>query len=158
MTISIIAIGKLKDKPLITLQDEYIKRLRPFAGVEVTEVKDEPDIHPDRESECTIAKEKEAQRVLEKLRPADFVVLLDLHGIQWTSEEFAVQLEKWQTASQRLVFVIAGSLGPGEALTARANVRWQLSRLTFTHLMTRVLVFEQIYRACMINAGRTYHK
>ena len=158
MTITIIAVGKLKDKPLTMLQDEYAKRLQSFAKIEVAEVKDEPDIHPDRESECAIAKSREAQRVLEKLRPSDFVILLDLHGTQWTSEEFAAQLEKWQSSAQRLVFVIAGSLGPGEALTARANVRWQLSRLTFTHLMTRVLVLEQIYRGYMINSGRTYHK
>ena len=158
MTITILAIGKLKDKSLQTLQNEYIKRLQPFAKTDITEIKDDPETHLDREAECGLIKDREAQRALEKIRGGDFVVLLDLHGKMWSSEEFAAHLQEWTQASQRLVFVIAGSLGPGKALTERANVRWKLSDLTFTHLMTRVILLEQIYRGFMIGAGRSYHK
>ncbi len=158
MTITVLAIGKLKDKSLQALQDEYCKRLRAFCTPEVIEVKDEANAHTDRESECTLIKDREAQRALEKIRPGDFVILLDLHGSEWTSEEFARRLDAWTQRSAHLVFVIAGSLGPGRSLTARADVRWKLSDLTFTHLMTRVLMLEQIYRGFMINAGREYHK
>ena len=80
----------------------------------------------------------------------------------WDSEKFAQKLGSWQLkAGQKggdLVFVIAGSLGPGKALLERSDVRWKLSDLTFTHLITRVLILEQIYRGFMILNGRTYHK
>jgi 23S rRNA (pseudouridine1915-N3)-methyltransferase len=102
--------------------------------------------------------EKEAERALARIRPDDFVILLDLHGQEWTSEDFAARLGSWQRTRRSLVFVIAGSLGPAPALTARADVRWKLSSLTFTHLMTRILVLEQIYRGFMILNNRTYHK
>ena len=158
MNITIIAIGKLKDKALQSLQDEYVKRLSAFCKTEILEVKDEPDVHTDREKEAQLVKEKEGARVLEKIRPQDKVILLDLHGREWSSEEFSARLESWTQSSQRLVFVIAGSLGPSGELVRRADVRWKLSDLTFTHMMTRVLILEQIYRGFMIRAGREYHK
>lgn len=148
----------MKDKALHALEAEYCKRLQSFTRVEVLEVKDEPTDHMDREKEILATKEKEGERALAKLRDTDFVVLLDLHGRCWDSEGFAAQLEQWRDAHSSLVFVIAGSLGPSPALIARADVRWKLSDLTFTHLMTRVLVLEQIYRGFMIGAGRSYHK
>ena len=112
----------------------------------------------EREKEAAIAKEKEGERALAQIKDSDLVILLDLHGSHWDSETFAKKLGEWQSTSSNLVFVIAGSLGPSPALTARANVRWKLSDLTFTHLMTRVLVLEQIYRGFMILGGRKYHK
>ena len=105
-----------------------------------------------------LAKEKEGERALSQIKDSEFVILLDLHGSHWDSETFAEKLGNWQTASSTLTFVIAGSLGPSPALVSRANARWKLSDLTFTHLMTRVLVLEQIYRAYMILNGRKYHK
>ncbi|SEA03999.1 23S rRNA (pseudouridine1915-N3)-methyltransferase [Lachnospiraceae bacterium NK3A20] len=158
MNISIIAIGKMKDKSLDALTKEYVKRLQAFAKTEVIEVRDEANDHADRESEAREIRDKEAARALEKIKDSAFVILLDLHGQEWSSEEFAEHLSVWQMKSSNLVFVIAGSLGPGEALVKRANVRWKLSDLTFTHLMTRVLVLEQIYRGFMIGTGRSYHK
>ena len=152
----------MKDKALQSLASEYVRRISPFSKVGVLEVKDEPNAHAERNAEAVRIKDTEAERALAKLRPADVVVLLDLGGRMWDSETFARQLESWQQASSQkggdLVFVIAGSLGPGAALTARADYRWKLSDLTFTHLLTRVLVLEQIYRAFMILHGRTYHK
>ena len=156
--IRIICIGKMKDKALHMLEEEYIKRLKAFTKAEVLEVRDEPNDLTSREKEAAIAKEKEGERALAQIRESDFVILLDLHGSHWDSETFARKLAEWQMQSSSLVFVIAGSLGPSPALLARANVRWKLSDLTFTHLMTRVLVLEQIYRAYMIQNGRKYHK
>lgn len=158
MNITVLAIGKMKDASLEKLTNEYIKRLSAFAKTDVVEVKDETNDHADRPAEAKRIKDTEAARALEKIKPTDFVVLLDLHGKEWSSEEFAEQLASWQLQSSHLVFAIAGSLGPGEELTRRANVRWKLSNLTFTHLMTRVLVLEQVYRGFMIDAGRSYHK
>ncbi len=156
--IRLISIGKNKDKALQTLEKEYIKRISAFSKLEVIEVKDEANQHMDRIQEVELIKEKEGQRVLDKLKNEDFVILLDLHGKMMNSEEFAKQLNVWQISSQHLVFVIAGSLGPSQALLKRANVRWKLSDLTFTHLMTRILVLEQIYRGYMILNHRNYHK
>lgn len=156
--ITILAIGKMKDRALQSLEAEYKKRISPFHRVEILELKDEANEHMDRESEVRLVMEKEGERALAKLRPSDFVVLLDLHGREWTSEEFAGKLRSWQESGKNIVFVIAGSLGPSPALVKRADLRWKLSPLTFTHLMTRVILLEQIYRACMILQGRPYHK
>lgn len=156
--IKLIAIGKNKDKSLQALEKEYSKRLSAFCKLNVLEVKDEANDHVNRESEVLLVKEKEGKRVLEKLSDSDFVVLLDLHGKMIDSESFAKSMDSWLVSHSNIVFVIAGSLGPSEELVARANYRWKLSDLTFTHLMTRVLVLEQIYRAYMINNGRNYHK
>lgn len=156
--IKLYCIGKNKDKSLAALNAEYIKRIGGFDRIEVLEFRDEPDVHSDREAEARRIKDTEGARLMAKIKPDDFVILLDLHGKSFSSEEFAAQREKWSAAGRPLVFVIAGSLGPSEGLVQRANVRWKLSDLTFTHLMCRPLVLEQIYRSFMIEAGRSYHK
>ena len=156
--IRILCIGKMKDKALHSLEEEYTKRLRAFTKVEIIEVRDESNERIERDKEAALAKDKEGERALSLIKDNDFVVLLDLHGSHWDSETFARKLGEWQLASSNLAFVIAGSLGPSPALVARADVRWKLSDLTFTHLITRVLVLEQIYRAFMILNGRKYHK
>ena len=140
------------------LEEEYVKRLKAFAKIEITEVKDEPNERVEREKEAVLAMEKEGERALAQIKDNDFVILLDLHGSHWDSETFAKKLESWHASGSNLTFVIAGSLGPSQALVRRADVRWKLSDLTFTHLMTRVLVLEQIYRGFMIINGRKYHK
>ena len=156
--IRILCIGKMKDKALHMLEDEYTKRLKAFVKIEILEVRDEPNERIERDKEAALAKEKEGERALSLIKDNDFVVLLDLHGSHWDSETFARKLGEWQLASSNLAFVIAGSLGPSPALVARADVRWKLSDLTFTHLITRVLVLEQIYRAFTILNGSQYHK
>ena len=156
--IRILCIGKMKDKALHMLEEEYVKRLKAFAKIEITEVKDEPNERVEREKEAVLAMEKEGERALAQIKDSDLVILLDLHGSHWDSETFAKKLEGWHSSGSNLTFVIAGSLGPSQALVRRADVRWKLSDLTFTHLMTRVLVLEQIYRGFMIINGRKYHK
>lgn len=160
--IRLLCVGKMKDKALLSLTSEYVKRISAFTKVEILEVKDEPNTHAERDAEAIRIKDSEAERVLSKLRAQDLVILLDLGGKMWDSEKFSRQLDDWQQkAGQKggdLVFVIAGSLGPGASLLRRSDVRWRLSDLTFTHLLTRVLILEQIYRGFMILHGRTYHK
>jgi len=156
--ITLLCVGKNKEKALCQLENEYVKRIQPFSKLQVIEVKDESNVHMERDKEAELIREKEGKRILEKIRPQDFVILLDLHGKMPDSISFSNQLESWFMKSSDLVFVIAGSLGPSNDLVKRANVRWKLSDLTFTHLMTRILVLEQIYRAFMIQNGRSYHK
>lgn len=156
--IKLLCIGKNKEASLRKLEEEYKKRLSAFDRLEVVEFKDEPDVHSEREKEAGRIKKAEGDRVLAKIRPDDFVILLDLHGKMVSSEEFARLRSSWSASSAPLVFVIAGSLGPSKELAARANWRWKLSDLTFTHIMCRILVLEQIYRSFMIEKGRHYHK
>lgn len=156
--ITLLCVGKNKEKALCQLENEYVKRIQPFSKLQVIEVKDESNVHMERDKEAELIREKEGKRILEKIRPQDFVILLDLHGKMPDSISFSNQLESWFMKSSDFVFVIAGSLGPSNDLVKRANVRWKLSDLTFTHLMTRILVLEQIYRAFMIQNGRSYHK
>lgn len=156
--IKLFAIGKNKNKHLQALCNEYLKRITPFMKITEEEFRDEPDVHSEREGEARRIKEAEGTRVLSKIKPQDFVVLLDLHGKMVSSEEFARLREDWSSRPGDLVFVIAGSLGPSEDLVKRANYRWKISDLTLTHLMCRLIVLEQIYRSFMIENHRTYHK
>lgn len=156
--IKLFCIGKNKSAPLRSIEDEYKKRLSAFDRLEIMEFKDEPDVHSEREKEALRIRQMEGNRVLEKLRPDDFVILLDLHGKMMSSEEFAKKRASFSATGRPLVFVIAGSLGPSPELVARADFRWKLSELTFTHFMCRTLVLEQIYRSFMIEKGRSYHK
>ncbi|MBQ9644149.1 MAG: 23S rRNA (pseudouridine(1915)-N(3))-methyltransferase RlmH [Lachnospiraceae bacterium] len=156
--ITVLAIGSNKDDSFRKIEAEYLKRLSAFCRIQVLEVKDEPNPHPGREKEEEQVKEKEGERALARIGASDFCVLLDLRGKQMDSEAFAEKLAGWNETRGNLVFVIAGSLGPSPALVQRADFRWKLSDLTFTHLMTRMLVLEQIYRGFMIQSGRTYHK
>lgn len=157
--IKVIAVGKIKEKAVRAQIEEYEKRLRPFVKLEIVEVSDEiaPQTNSDAQNE--MVKDKEGQRLLAKIKPEDYVILLDLWGEMLHSEGFAKKIDQLQTyQSCNITFVIAGSLGPSKQVVERANHRWKLSDLTFTHQMTRVLVLEQIYRAFMILNHNPYHK
>lgn len=157
--IKIVAVGKIKEKAVRAQIEEYEKRLRPFTKLEIIEVNDEmaPQNNSDAQNEAV--KEKEGERLLSKIREQEYVILLDLWGEMLSSEKFSAKIAKLQTyTTPDITFVIAGSLGPGKNILQRANYRWKLSDLTFTHQMTRVLVLEQIYRAFMIQNHNPYHK
>lgn len=157
--IKIVAVGKIKEKFSKAQIEEFEKRLRPFTRLEMIEVADEiaPQTNSDAQNEQV--KEKEGEHLLSKIKDNEYVILLDLWGEMISSEKFAEKLEKLQTyQSSNITFVIAGSLGPGKNIYQRANYRWKLSDLTFTHQMTRILVLEQIYRAFMILNHNPYHK
>ncbi|PXX77090.1 23S rRNA (pseudouridine(1915)-N(3))-methyltransferase RlmH [Dielma fastidiosa] len=155
----LITVGKLKDKALTALVDEYVKRLKPYEKVEILEVADmmAPESNSDAQNEQV--KKIEGERVLSKIKENEYVILLDLWGESITSEQLAAKIEKIYTyQSSNLTFVIGGSLGLSPELVKRADFRWKLSDCTFTHQMVRVLVLEQFYRATMINRHMPYHK
>ena len=102
-------------------------------------------------------KEKEGELILQKVQPADTLVLLDEHGREPRSVELAAWLEKKRTTARRLVFAIGGPYGFSQAVYARANEQISLSRLTFSHQMVRLVFVEQLYRACTIIKGEKYH-
>ena len=155
----IVAVGKLKEKALVALIDEYVKRLRPYEKVEIVEVADVMAPQSNSEAENEQVKKVEGERVLAKIKENEYVILLDLWGESISSEQLAAKIEKIYTYNtSNLTFVIGGSLGLSPELVKRADFRWKLSDCTFTHQMVRVLVLEQFYRAVMINRNMPYHK
>lgn len=157
--IKIICVGKLKEKALVMLINEYHKRLTPYTKLELIEVADEqaPQSNSDAQNEEVM--NKEGERILAKVKDQEYVILLDLHGTMISSEQLADKLSQIQTyESSNITFIIGGSLGLSAAVINRSNYRWKLSDLTFTHQMVRVLLLEQIYRAYKINQNEPYHK
>ena len=159
MQIRIVAVGKIKEK---FLQDgilEYEKRLRPYAKVQVFEI---PEVKRPASASASIAKaamEKEGERILAALPAGSFIIVLDVKGQGWSSEELAESFRQWELAGQsQLVFVIGGDLGLSPAVLARSDLCLSLSRMTFTHPMARFLLVEQVYRAFRILRGEPYHK
>lgn len=155
----IIAVGKCREAAMRTLIAEYQKRLSPLAKIELIEVADE--IAPQALSVAAKeqVKDREGERILKKIRPADYVVLLDLGGNMLSSEELAQKIDHLQTyETGDITFVIGGSLGLSEKVRQRGNFRWQLSPLTFPHQLVRVLLYEQLYRAFTILHHLPYHK
>lgn len=157
--IKIIAIGKIKEKPLQQLINEYLKRLRPYVKLEIIEVSDEAAPASNSSALDEAVKKKEGDRVLARLKEQDHVILLDLAGTTMDSERLASAIERIQTyRSCDIAFVIGGSLGVSKELIQRADLRLKLSDMTFPHQLVRLLVLEQIYRAYKILHHEPYHK
>ncbi|MCR4562120.1 MAG: 23S rRNA (pseudouridine(1915)-N(3))-methyltransferase RlmH [Bacilli bacterium] len=159
MKIRILVIGHLKESYWKAAESEYLKRLLPYAEVYIEEVDDLPAPQNASSKEETMIKEKEGEKVLSKIKPSDFVCTLDLKQKEPTSEEFSMELLKMlERGGSSLTFVIGGSLGLGENIKKRANASMSISKLTFTHQMTRVILLEQIYRGFRIARHEPYHK
>ena len=154
MRLRLIWVGKTRNESLRALAGDYLKRLSRFARCEVVEVRESG---ASDERACL---EEEGKRILGALASDALTVLLDVSGrTSWSSEALAAQVENWQTRSVREVaFVVGGHLGVSDEVRARADVRWSLSPLTLTHEMARVLLAEQLYRACTISRGLPYQK
>jgi len=159
VNISIIAVGKLKEKYLKQGIDEYLKRLTAYAKVEIIEVPDEkaPEILSDTEMQQV--KQKEGERILTKISQDTHVIALAIEGKMKTSEELADDLDKLATyGKSKIAFVIGGSLGLSSEVMQRANERLSFSKMTFPHQLMRLVLVEQVYRAFRIIRGEPYHK
>ena len=159
MKITILCVGKIKEKFFNDAISEYAKRLSKYCSFEVVEVADEKT--PDKASEALEdqIKEKEAKRLLGKIREDAFVCTLEITGKKLTSLQFADWLEKAAvSAKSNSVFVIGGSLGLHSSVLARSNMGLSFSDMTFPHQLMRVILSEQIYRAYRIIHGEPYHK
>lgn len=155
--IKLICVGKLKEKALISLVDDYAKRILPYHKLTITELTDEPNF--DQPSLNQKAIEKESKAILAQISSEDFVILLDLKGKGLTSEALADSIQNaFNRSVKTLVFVIGGSLGVSEEVRQRADLMWKLSDNTFPHGLVRVLVLEQVYRSYKILTNQTYHK
>ncbi len=159
MNIKIISIGKLKEKFLKDACEEYLKRLSRFAKVQIIELAEEKISDRPSEKEEQQVKNAEAQRMVEKIKENEFVVLLSPDGKIISSEDFAeIFSQKAISGVSNLTFLIGGSLGLGESAIARGDYRLSFGKMTFPHQLFRVMLLEQIYRAFKINANEAYHK
>jgi 23S rRNA (pseudouridine1915-N3)-methyltransferase len=159
MNITIIGVGKLKEAYWRCAADEYLKRLSGYAKIKVIEVNDCPMIDGESEKADQAIREKEGDEILAKLKPNDFVVLLDLNQKQFDSYSLADKINEWMVkGGSSITFVIGGSLGLGNNIKKRGNATLCLSSLTFTHQMTRIILLEQLYRSFRILNHEPYQK
>ena len=159
MKIRLLVVGHLKETYWKEAQNEYLKRLTPYTNVTIEEVDDLPSSKDDSPAEMEEVKKKENAKLLSKIKPSDFVVLLDLGKEQPDSVELSSRLEKWmRDGGSSITFVIGGSLGLSNEMRKRGNASLTLSKLTFTHELARLLLFEQLFRAENILNGGHYHR
>ena len=150
----LILVGKTVNKHFVAGINDYVERIghyMPFSVTTIPELKNAKSLSEEQQ------KEKEGDLIMKQLQESDTVVLLDEHGTEMRSIEFASWLQKIQNSSRRLVFIIGGPYGFSPALYQRANQKISLSRMTFSHQMVRLVFTEQIYRACTILKGEPYH-
>lgn len=150
----LILVGKTTDRHFQAGISDYAGRIShymPFELVTIPELKNTKSLSEDQQ------KTAEGELILKLLQPSDTVVLLDEHGRELRSIEFARWLEQKRNTARRLVFVIGGPYGFSPAVYARANEQLSLSKMTFSHQMIRLVFTEQVYRACTIIKGEPYH-
>lgn len=150
----LILVGKTADRHFLAGINDYVERLShymPFELVTIPELKNTKNLSEQQQ------KTAEGELILRQLQASDTLVLLDEHGRELRSTEFARWLEQKQQATRRLVFAIGGPYGFSSEVYARANDQLSLSRMTFSHQMVRLIFCEQLYRACTIIRGEPYH-
>jgi 23S rRNA (pseudouridine1915-N3)-methyltransferase len=159
VNISIITIGKLKEKYLKQGIEEYLKRLSSYAKVEIIELADEKAPENLSESEMEQVKQKEGERILAKISDDTHVIALAINGKQKSSEELAKEIDSLATyGKSKVAFIIGGSLGLSSQVMKRSNAALSFSKMTFPHQLMRLVLVEQIYRAFRIIRNEPYHK
>lgn len=155
--ITVICLGKLKEKYWRAAETEYLKRLSPFAKIEIKELKEESFSEKD---DPEIIRRKEAEKIKKALvgKADGFIIALDEDGDPFSSTRFADKIKSLSdNRAADFVIIIGGPLGLSESILKIADMTLSLSSFTFTHQMARVILLEQIYRSMMINSGRKYH-
>ena len=160
MSVTILCVGKMKEKPYRQMADEYLKRLSRYGKYEEIEIPDLPE--PSGGASEALeeqVKTREGEAILAKIRPGDRVIAMTIGGKRRSSEELAEHLNGMKVGGvSRFVFVIGGSLGLGRNVLERADEELSMSPMTFPHQLARVMLLEQLYRAEKILAGERYHK
>ena len=159
MKITVITVGKIKEKYLKDAIDEYTKRLSKYCKLEIVEVTDEKT--PDNASEVAeeAIRAKEAERILKYVKEDAYIITLEINGKQLSSEELAEKIEKLGVqGTSHIAFIIGGSIGLGKEILAKSNYALSFSKMTFPHQLMRVILLEQVYRSYRIINGEPYHK
>ncbi len=159
MRIRIILVGKVRERYLREGVSEYLQRLRPYAHVELVELQDEPVPETLSEKQLALARQVEAERILRTLRENEYVVVLDIHGTQMSSEDLSQWIqERALSGESNLALVIGGTTGLAPEVLSRARLRLSIGPMTFPHQFMPMLVAEQLYRAFRIARGEPYHR
>ncbi len=158
MKITVITVGKIKEKYLLDAIKEYSKRLTRYTKLDLIEVNDEHAPDNLSQKDIEIIKDKEGKRVLSKLKDS-FLIALAIEGKQLSSEELAQKLKDVQTYNaSHITFVIGGSLGLSREVLNKAQLKLSFSKMTFPHQLMKVILLEQVYRTFRINNNEPYHK
>jgi 23S rRNA (pseudouridine1915-N3)-methyltransferase len=155
LKITIICLGKFKEKAYQELEKEYLKRLSPYAKVKMIEL---GEVSYRKGQDIDVVKQKEADMIAKQLPDNAIVILLEEKGTLRNSKDFSTFLERLGSLGEEIVFVIGSGVGLHDSLRGISNYQISLSPLTFPHNFARVFLEEQIYRACTIMKGKEYHK
>lgn len=159
MNITIICVGKIKEKYLKSAIDEYTKRLSRYCKLNIVELADEKTPDNASEKEELLIKDKEGEAILKNIKENMFVIALELKGNMLSSEELSNYIKDLGIRGEsNIAFVIGGSLGLSKAVLERANYKLCFSKMTFPHQLFRVMLLEQVYRGFRIISGEPYHK
>lgn len=159
MKITLITVGKIKEKYLKDAIAEYSKRLSRYCKLEIVEVADEKT--PDNASDTVedAIRDKEGERILKYIKEDAYVITLEIAGKMLTSEEMAEKIEKLGVQrTSHIIFIIGGSIGLGREILKRSDYALSFSKMTFPHQLMRVILLEQIYRSYRIINHEPYHK
>jgi len=157
--VTVISVGKVKDKYLQLGIDEFKKRLSRFCKLELIEVKDEALTDMTSERDLKIVCQKEGGLILNKLPDVAYVIVMDIDGKQLSSEQLADKIQDVATyGKSHIVFIIGGSVGLADEIKKRADMKLSFSKMTFPHQLFKLMLLEQVYRAFKINANESYHK
>ena len=159
MAVTIICVGKLREKYFLDAAEEYMKRLKRIMPVTVIELPDEPEPAQPSEKLNEAVMKREGEKILQKIGQQDHVIAMCIDGKQYESTELAAKMSTLFTQGKsNITFLIGGSLGLHPDVLKRANERMSMSKMTFPHQLARVMLLEQLFRAAKINAGERYHK
>ncbi len=159
MKITMITVGKIKEKYLKDAIAEYSKRLSKYCKLEIVEVADEKT--PDNASEVVEdgIRSKEAERILKYVKDDAYIITLEIGGKQISSEELADKIDKLGVqGTSHIIFIIGGSIGLGKEVLTKSNYALSFSKMTFPHQLMRVILLEQVYRSYRIISNEPYHK
>ena len=159
MKITILAVGKIKEKFLSDAVAEYVKRLGRYCRLEIIQVQDEKDSEKPSDAVKKQILAKEAARIAPHIKDDSFIIALAINGKQLSSEEFARKINSLGiSGTSSITFIIGGSLGLSDEILKKADILLSFSKMTFPHQLMRVILLEQIYRGYKIISGEPYHK
>lgn len=158
MNITIIAVGKIKEKYFTDAVNEYAKRMSRFAKFNIIEVADEKIPDNASEKEQLAVKEKEGAKILARLPKGAYTAAMCIEGKAVSSEQLAATIQTVTMSNSHMVFIIGGSLGLSDEVKSRADAKLSFGKITLPHQLMRVVLAEQLYRAFKINNNESYHK
>ncbi|MFQ9933510.1 MAG: 23S rRNA (pseudouridine(1915)-N(3))-methyltransferase RlmH [Lachnospiraceae bacterium] len=159
MKITVIAVGRIKEKHYTMAADEYVKRLGRYAKLEIVEVADEKTPDGATENEEELIRTKEGERIIKYIKEGAYVITLEIEGKMLDSVELSEKIHNIGLAGKsHIIFIIGGSLGLSKEVKNKADFRLSFSKMTFPHQLMRVILLEQVYRSFRILGNEPYHK